>query len=165
MFYDKFDLLRNLNGPMRAWVERQLGADRAAPMFEDKNTAEAYLQHSEPECRIAAIAVLAHHWAADDTLGAICERLLLADPDARVRSFAATYVGACHAGTDALRAGKRLAEVVWRNSEPHEVRLAAYRALLAIGLPRGAALPRDLRDDFRFPEDVDWRFVDSFLSG
>jgi hypothetical protein len=53
---------------------------------------------------------------------------------------------------------------VYDASSPAELRVAAYHALFKIrGMPfevaRRVRLP-----EFRFPENVDWAFVDSFIS-
>lgn len=133
-------------------------------MLESRDATEAFLTHAEPQVRCAAILALKHHWQPDDKFPRLCERLLLEDPDLEVRGLALSGLAGCHALTDHKRVGELVAQLVLSDSEPDTLRAAAYRSLLMIrGMPVGMYV-QAVSPDFRFPADVNWDLVKSFVN-
>ena len=61
-----------------------LAGSHAAAMIESRASAESYLAHPA-QVRLAALLVLKHHWKPDKSFAQACERMVLDDPDAKVR--------------------------------------------------------------------------------
>lgn len=159
-------LLAHVAGSMRTFVERTVAAHDVDRLYESRVSAESYLTHQDPKLRWAAIAMIAHHWGLDDVLKAACERLALDDPDANVRALAVSHLAHCYYQTDDPRVSRMIAHVVYNNAKPQVLRRAAYSALF--DLRRSGRLEVAKRHlptvaGFKFPDDVDWRFVDTFL--
>ncbi|MHC4180699.1 MAG: tetratricopeptide repeat protein [Planctomycetota bacterium] len=134
-------------------------------MLESPQGAERFLEHPEPLVRMVAIEVLEHHWEPDPTLARACERMAFEDTDSVVRSIAIGVFASCYSYTDDPRVGRILATVVRDEKQPVEFRSAAYNGLFCL---RGKVLTLDglcgiPPTSVRFPEEVDWAFVDGFL--
>jgi hypothetical protein len=140
-------------------LTRQCGQLVVQRVGESEAVAFRHLCHPKPKYRIAAIVLLAYRWGITSEAEAVLEQLLFSDPDADVRGLAATEIGAYHRRSGNRRIGDMLARVVNDESESAQVRESAYRALFL--LPE-AFMPFP-SIAFRFPDDVDWAFVDSLL--
>ena len=133
-------------------------------MLESRVSAESFLTHADPKLRCAAIIVLSMHWGNSAEFAQTCDDLLRSDPSLKVRLQALAAIEGFYGGTDNLRIGGMVARMVLEDSLPLELRRAAYRSLFSIrGMPT-AALLKAASPTFRFPEDVDWPFLESFYS-
>jgi hypothetical protein len=154
----------HLSDEVKVMVEKAVGPHHAARMYDSRGLAESYLAHVEPAFRWAAIHVLAVHWGPDEAFTSACERLLCDDRDIGVRSCSMTYICMCCCHTDEARIGRVVAKLVYDNAEPYQLRMAAYESLFHLRRSHGYTTLRPTRvSNFRFPEDVDWTFVDGFL--
>ena len=144
-------------------ILRDLAGDHAGMMIESVSSASSYLQHPDSNLRRAALLSLQNHWKLGTEFGAICEKTLLGDDDTEVRSLATILLAGCYAHSDDKRIGNVVAALVYDQNNPVRLRTEAYRALHTIrGMPV-AALISARSPGFRFPEDVDWAFVQTFL--
>jgi len=137
----------------------------AERMCESRPVAESYLADPDPNLRRAALMSLRSHWrlGRDKDFGETCERLVFEDPDVEVRSLALGFLSLCYLDSDDSRVGCLAAQLVVDDSAPRKLRATAYLALIVIrGLPIDAFIAAS-RSSSRFPEGVDWAFVDSFL--
>jgi hypothetical protein len=146
---------------------RKMWEDDAGPhasrMLESRASAESYLVHPDPRVRRGALLVLSIHWKPNKAFGESCESLVRKDADPKVRSLAMACLAECYSGTDDRRVGAFAAQVLYDASSTVDVRVAAYHALFIVrGRPLLASLPPGSAE-FRFPADVDWSFVESFL--
>jgi len=150
----------------KCWLQR-VGPTQLGAMLADRQSAERMLSDPDPTLRDVALSVLAYHWGRDAQLAARCEELAVSDPDNGVRSTALHCLSSCYGNTSDSRVGQLLARMVRDEAQSMKVRIAAYEGLFHVrGVPphlRPISLEKLLRgDQFRFPEDVDWAFVDSF---
>jgi hypothetical protein len=123
---------------------------------------ERFLDHLDPDLRLAAITMFGAHWGSDERFGDACERLAWSDSDDEVREAAIGQLGWRYWETSDFRIGGLLAEIVHDETQDASVRRTAYFSLYKI---RGRSLrERPSRKDFRFPEDVDWSLVGVFLT-
>ena len=135
-------------------------------MCESLISAQSFLTDSDPNLRSAALVAIAHLWQPDHIFKDACEELVLADPSPKVRKCAMAALFICYRGTDDARLGELVGLVTYDNSLPRELRHYAYRLLFQLYLPRRITVSHPPAPDsagFRFPEDVDWKLVDSFL--
>jgi hypothetical protein len=131
-------------------------------MLKSRETTESYLTDADPKARYAALLLLTHQWAPPtEQFAMTCEQMALRDTDATVRAIALTCLGNCYASTDDRRIGAVIATLVRTESEDYKVRRSAYGALFSVGGVPIESWP-DL-DGLRFPDDVDWQFVNTFL--
>ncbi len=144
-----------------AW--RNAAGAHAPRMGENREFTRSYLTHRDPEVRCAAIIALQQHWEPSGALSALCEELSLRDPDVKVRALALACLSGHYAGTNDKRVAGIAARLARDGSEANEVRIAAYRALLAVRSPLSQAAWAAAMPTFQFPEEVDWRLVDEFL--
>lgn len=134
-------------------------------MLENPEVAEGYLEHSDPRLRIAALCILRDHWKQTGRFASQCQQMALNDIDLGVQGVAVTSLGVLHAGTSHPGIGHLLAGIVRDQSKDVSVRLYAYNALFELrGLPANVSpLWQEAFHKLRFPEDIDWSFVESFL--
>lgn len=152
-----------LDAPCKVMISTAIGAEYADRMYESRAWAVSYLRHPDPEVRRCALAALACHWGREAAIGP-CEQLLFFDPSEDVRQAAMTYLGACYFYTDDVRVRRIAAKIVRDASQAHGLRLTAYKSLFIISRsPRQGGESGPLASSFRFPEDVDWKFVDDAL--
>jgi hypothetical protein len=144
----------------------QLAGPCAELMLQCQAATERYLEHPDPKLRIAATEVISEYWKAALSYSAVWIRMFSQDPDPVVRRAAlSTYIG-CYTGSDDPEVGHMLAALVKNESLPDDFRVVAYDGLFCL---------RDLPQEehpliseaftgraFRFPQDVDNSFVDSF---
>lgn len=152
---------------MKTFVQK-LAPAHAERLYQSRNSAESYLTDEDPKLRLAAVIVIAHHWGLDAAFKNACDKLLKEDSDADVRLYALSYLAYGCYHTDDAAVGKKIGEIIYDNSEPRRLRLAAYHALFHLRALAHATVAKKNRPTtrgFRFPEDVDWRFVDTFLFG
>lgn len=120
----------------------------------------ARLSEPDPKARIAALFMIREYWKTFPDFKEVCEKLAFEDEDSEVRNYALSSLCRVGYGTYDSRLGKRLAELVLDNGQPDLRRRVAYTALRAVWRNLG---PEQAADEFRFPEDVDWAFVQSFV--
>jgi hypothetical protein len=143
------------------WEE--LGGVHTPRMLESRAAAESYLEHHDANLRTAAIFILKDHWKPDEWFTRMCERIAFQDSDLKVRKLALSTLACCFSNTDDPRIGKLLASLVNDASIPQELCLTAYRSLFTIRpMPTDGVIAVGSAS-FRFPADVDWKFVDSFF--
>src|SRR5207244_1008829 len=107
------------------------------------------------------------HWKPNAFFAKKCEELAFWDPDSGVRGIALISLGPCYANTKDSHISQRLATIVRDESINQLHRESAYCNLFMIqGAPfeRNPLIQKAI-GKFRFPDDVDWSFVDSFLEG
>jgi len=164
------ELLRGLRegrrlrlGAMEArW--RDLAGTHAAAMAESRTAAESYLSHRDPKLRRAALLALKYHWTPDEAFAGYCERLVFEDQNVDVLSLALSCLAGCYSHSDDQRVGRLAAQIVLDDSAPKRLRATAYCALFTIrGMPTKAFLTAHRSSSSRFPENIDWAFVDSFV--
>jgi len=150
-------------------AEREHWRALAGPLLDDmlksRSGAERHLEHRDPKVRIAALSVLSDFWKPDESLRKISEHMALNDPDSEVRGVALCDLGSCYRGTRDKRIGRLLAAIVRDEQKPVSTRTVAYSALFDLcGQPLSwPGLYNEIIAQFRFPEDVNWGFVDEFL--
>jgi hypothetical protein len=160
------DYARNLAIRVRKDTQRMwedLGGSHIPHMLENRGAAEIYLKHSDSNLRAAALFVLNDYWEPDEKFVETCERMVFQDSDLKVRQLALSMLTCNFHGTDDVRIGRLTASIVYDSSVPVDLRLTAYRSLFTIrrvALDKFGAVHSRC---FRFPDDVDWAFVDSFL--
>lgn len=141
----------------------QLAGCHATRMRENHATAESYLAHPDEQVRCAALSVLRDLWKPDRGFEEACERLIYEDPSVKVRSLALACLACCYSGSDDHRVGRLAAQFVVDDSAPHRLRVAAHLALFTIRGMSTKALLKLCSPRFRFPDDVDWAFVNTFV--
>lgn len=151
---------------IKAIVERSVGKDIKDRIFQSRSAAERYLASPEPNVRCAALVAIKCYWGPDDAFKESCERLVLADRSPAVRKCALASIFSCYRESDPGHAGRIAALLVYDNTQPSELRNDAYRLLFRLYLPHRITVSHPLSPDaagFRFPNDVDWKLVDTFL--
>jgi hypothetical protein len=129
---------------------------------------EAYLLSQEPKLRMAALSVLrSTYWRAGKEVGGKCEAMFFRDPDQEVRAVALVVLGSIYSHTNDPKAGKLFAGIVKDDSRPLKLRRTAYNNLFLLRGVQAMSLPliSELLGGARFPENVDWHFVNSFFDG
>jgi len=160
---DVDDTRRRIDAGFTAMWDRKAGI-HAARMRESRAAAESYLAHRDPQLRRTALSTLAHYWKPDKEFEEACEQMVFQDSDAEVRSLALACLACCYSGSDDPRVGRLAAQLVRDDTLPEKLRVAGYRALFTIrGMPSKWILSTCPSRSFRFPEDVDWAFVNTFL--
>lgn len=115
------------------------------------------LRGGKPEVRQAVLGWLADRPVHKDEVVRLAESIVKHDPDPLVRVTALNYLGKCFDGTRSRRYSDFYSTVVKDDTQPASVRLAAYKSLICL---------HDLSVDWvppmcllRFPDHVDWEFV------
>jgi hypothetical protein len=126
-----------------------------------ESIAIQHLCHPRPKYRYAALCLLEWKWQLTQDVADLCEDLALSDPDLHVRHAAVMNLSAYYMRSGNMRIGNLLATIVYNEKEDMRVREGAYRVLF--GLSEEFEWNRPPLFDFRFPADVDWAFVDSFV--
>jgi hypothetical protein len=150
----KEEFLFSLCGPL-------LGAFRSR-----KELAQEFLAHQMPNLRMAALIVLTEHHLVDERTRTSCEEMARGDSDLEVRHVAISCLGRLYRYTDNARIGEFYANLVRDAGCPMPLRRAAYLNLyfLRPRNVRSSPILKIVKRGFRFPEEVDWSFVDSFGS-
>lgn len=142
---------------------KKLAGDQLETMLQSRDAAESFLQSVDPKMRRAALFVVMHYWKPTTEFGELCEHFILHDPDTTVRVAALGNVSAIYVGTDDQRIGRLFAQLTYDEAQPIELRSHAYRMLYQVrGMPLSSK-EKAWSPEFRFPDEVDWQFVDSFL--
>jgi hypothetical protein len=145
----------------REVYERLAGADLPNMML-NRPATEHYLGSPDPDLRKAALYILKEHWGLRPDLANALQRLAFEDSDHVVRGLALLYLVECFRSTNDAGIGRLMAGVVRDPSFSLEFRTTGYVGLFVLrGVPSGL-WPHTWSTGFHFPEDVDWRFVDSF---
>ena len=151
---------------VRAMLIERLGHQHASGMLGSRRCAETYLKSADAVLRYWALIALAFHWGPDEFVKQEFELISLTDPAPAVRKCALSCFYILYHATDRIHVGRVAATLTYDNSLPRELRLYAYRSLVELYKHRRITVwyPREAYSvDFRFPEDVDWNFVDRFL--
>ena len=140
----------------------QLAGEHLAEISRSVRTAASYLDHPSADLRRAALMVLYRRWRSVYDIRESCIRLIRNDPDLDVRLEAQSILTAAFSRSDDVEVGRFLASTVRDASEPTSLRRDAYLGLFVVRpMPVGRVLEVSSAT-FRFPEDVDWAFVNSF---
>lgn len=132
-------------------------------MLQGPDATERYLEHEEENLRYVAISIMDFYWGPTRRSSDICVSLLSCVADIKVHSAALRLLGTYYAKTDDLAVGRLLASIVREDSRHLHLRRVAYLQLFRIrGMPF-TVWPKLWPAEFRFPEEVDWSFVDSFM--
>lgn len=156
----------NLPNNLKTELGKAVGPDVLNRMFADRGYAEQNLGSADATCRSAAIMVMAHHWGPSESFKEACKRVAVADSAPIVRECAFSCFCSCYRGVEDASVGELAAVLTYDNSQRRELRCRAYRVLfdfharhrITVSLPPSPDSP-----NFRFPEDVDWHLVDTFL--
>lgn len=135
--------------------------DNLARMLSSVEDAKTFLRHSDPTLRRVALSVLAYHWKHEASAFSESEAIAAdkgAPPD--LRADAINVIALFRQSTNDRRIGGYLASIAMDAEDHPDVRLFAYVALYSI---RGVPPVEQPLSPPRFPEDVDWDFVSSFL--
>jgi len=144
---------------MEIW--KLLAGDQLDEMLADAEKAKQNLKHPSWKMRLAAISVLRERWRQYNELALDVERMASEDGHPQVRECALFTLACCFEGTNDRRIGKLLGGIVQNEKLPKAFRETAYNGLFRL---RGmAALDSPMPGKFRFPEEVDWQFVESFF--
>jgi hypothetical protein len=149
---DRLEALRKIAGPI---VET---------MLQSRSAAEGGLGESSPKVRLAALSILADYWLDRADIAKTCQLTADNDQDSEVVALALGLLCECFEKTNDRRTCALLARLVRDETRPTSVRSAAYNALFEIsGQPvdRWPTTNKYL-GNWQFPNDVDWKFVDSF---
>jgi hypothetical protein len=123
-----------------------------------------FLTSSHSELRQAALRVLVFWWGLGERYLDACRDMLLNDPDADVRTTAASCLGAIRDSSKDQKDLRLLASIVRDRQTDSYLREAAYEALLSI-----IGIPPDQRpsaaQDLDFERDIDWDLVDRYGHG
>lgn len=153
--------MHGMDNAMIEGLERYAGVLVVRKLEQDEATAFQHLFHPKRKYRFVALSLLEFKWGLTQEIADICEDLALFDSDPEVRALAVMNLSRYYAGTGNIRIGVFLASLVYERNEDQRVREAAYWGLLSLSETPKIQRPWIL--DFRFPRDVNWRFVNSFL--
>ena len=145
-------------GRASAFGWRAPGGNASSPA-----AAASYLDHPAADLRRAALKVLYRYWRSEHDVRGTCMRLLRNDQEIDVRIEAENVLGAvCH-WTDDPEVGRVLAGIVRATRSLRSYDNGRHLRLFSLrAMPVRRILDVASRT-FRFPEDVDWDFVDSFI--
>jgi hypothetical protein len=131
----------------------------SAELVGKGDLSRSYLNHADPHARLAALLFLRDSGQRPPDFSQVCERLAFEDTDLNVRCCALTGLGLFHWRTSDISVGRLLAGFARDETQPDLFRKLAYFNLFSI---TGKEEHPDLQN-LRFPADVDWKFVESFL--
>jgi hypothetical protein len=161
---EEYDLQRPMHGMDKAIVEgleRYAGVLVVRKLEQNEATAFQHLFHPKRKYRFVALSLLELKWGLTQEIVDVCEDMALFDSDAEVRALAVMNLSRYYAASDNIRIGYFLASLVHERNEDNRVCEAAYWGLLSLSETPKIQRPWIL--DFRFPRDVNWSFVNSFL--
>jgi len=144
-------------------LERYAGVLVVRKLEQDEATAFQHLFHPKRKYRFVALSLLELKWGLTQEIVDVCEDMALFDSDAEVRALAVMHLSRYYAASDNIRIGYLLASLVYERNEDKRVREAAYWGLLSLSATPKIKIQRPCILDFRFPRDVNWRFVNSYL--
>lgn len=124
------------------------------------------LSSSNNRFRRAALILLSWKWGLNEEDAQRCVRMVVTDPAADVRSEAIGCLVAYYEASKNLGIQQILARIVRDGTCSMEMRDQAYQGLHRVQDTPIEEWPEARRalGEFQFPDDVDWRFVDSFLT-
>jgi len=132
-------------------------------LLTDRATTEQYFKDPCPMTRFAALMLLLYHWGMTNDNATDCEHLAISDDDNTVRATAITCLSEYHSTScDRIRICRLLVSVLRDEQSDERVKRAAYGGLYAL-----YRFPIHSWPDFvelRFPENIDWVFVDGLLT-
>jgi len=132
-------------------------------MLKDSETAIRGLNNKIPEVRLVAVVAIKEFWrvpaitVAKQRLEIMCHF----ESHPLIRANAVYCICQLYASTNDRRIGHFLAKMVLDSTIPIEVRKVAYVGLYEITGKPVESWPGFI-EDFNFPIDVDWKFVESF---
>lgn len=133
------------------------------PVPELREPVRNLLDHADPDIREEAIRVLATRWK-DESARLRAFDMLRTDPAPRVRSAAAIAVGATSTSASRDHDTRLLLSVLRDESQPMDVRRAAYDALIIAhrkGAGEGGWPFPSHRSEFDPVRSVDWEWLRS----
>jgi hypothetical protein len=139
-----------------------LAGEHLEGMMQSASATVQYLSSPEPELREAALHILNDHWGLPASCEPVLERLALRDTNEDVRAIALLYFVSLYHGTNDKRIGKLLATYVKDVSLSKESRTTAYYCLFRLRGLSSEHWPEMWSAAWRFPDDVNWAFVNSF---
>src|SRR6266478_6435085 len=128
-------------------------------LVANSDLTRTYLEHADPHARLAAFLILRENRKHLPDFAPLCERLAFEDTNLDIRCCALTGLGLCYWRTSDIRIGRLLAGFTKDEEQPDLFRKLAYFNLFSITGIEGIRICTG----FRFPADVDWKFVESFL--
>lgn len=144
---------------LKMW--QSLAGDQAAGMLIGPEETKKGLEHSSWRVRLAAISILREKWKMYRELAPIIEKMAFEDEEPQVRATALFSLACCVEGTNDVRIGNLFVGIVKNETLAKEFREAAYGGLFRLRGPTAGQPP--LPGRYRFPEDIDWHFVESFV--
>jgi hypothetical protein len=127
----------------------------------DKESAYREVRSEDPRVRYGALALVHMKWGMSQDVVDFCEQAATGDPDAKVRGLAVTSLWSYYATRNEPRIKKILADIVHNECEDSDVREVAYRGLFFLADIEPSKMPP--LSVLKFPGDIDWEFVKSFL--
>lgn len=156
---------QEITGSVREFAQQRwesLAGDRLEAMMQGPSATAHYLRNADPKLREAALHISNYHWGLNRSLEPTLQRMAWEDADDDVRGIALLYLVSLYRGTDDARIGKLLVEFVKDQSLSTEFRTTAYYALFRLRGLSSEYWPHMWSAEWRFPDDVDWSFVDTF---
>lgn len=144
-----------------SWTK--LAGPELGKMMRSASETALYLTNPNPQLRETALYVLKDHWGLNMSLATTLKRMACEDDDEIVRSIALLYLGCLYKGSNDASIGRLLAACVKDKSLPLGMRTNAYQGLFFLRGLSSAHWPRSWSPKWRFPAEVDWAFVNSFI--
>jgi hypothetical protein len=157
-------LRRRLPNPaeMAAWAK--IAGEHRDVMLKSPAAAADYFFNNSWKLRLAALSISRSVWRrADSDYRDTCERMAFNDPHPQVRAVALLNFTCCFEGTKDTRVSELMATTVRDASLSDHFRETAYGGLLRVQGTPCQEQPSPGR--FRFPDDVDWTFVEKISRG
>lgn len=144
-------------------IRRQLAGERVDQMVKSYQDAIKCLEDTSGIIRMVALEILLGVWRTHTTseFRQKCEQMAIEDSDPQVRSMAVIALGSVYENTNDPVVGKLLASLIKEHSLPSGIRESAYHSLYSLCGQSAAWIELNL-NGFRFPNDVDWEFVNSY---
>jgi hypothetical protein len=144
------------------WVD--LIGPLAEEMLTDLCLIEQSLKHPNPQVRLVAVSILTDMHPSEYAVSVALEMIQSPAEEAKLRKVAVHVLARYQEVTNSTSLNTLFASLVNNETLPTEVRGSAYFRLLQI---RGIRIPEETLmrlalNQFRFPEDVDWKLVASF---
>jgi hypothetical protein len=145
---------------------RQLLGHRLEEIQQSRETALLCLADPDPNIRRGVLALLASYWPPDPAQDDLYRRIISSDPHMGARAAAVSCLSTLHSASSHQDVCKLLAGLIKDESNSRDLRAVAYRGLFKI---QGREISNELslallNCENGLPREVDWAFVDSFLT-
>ena len=136
------------------------GGSEAEQMIKSRELTEVHLRNPNSALRFVALCLLGNHWPISANIAQFIECMVHSSTDEREICAGILCLQSYYRKTEDASILKSLAEIIQNEAMSSKVRETAYLALYQISGKIGVG-PSLLA--FRFPNDIDWIVVKSFL--